>query len=68
MHEDVIKSIMKALPDRIVYISCNPATQARDIHLMSPGYAVEKMQAFDMFPHTHHIENVVLLRRKAPGA
>lgn len=64
MHEDVVKAIEKAGPDRIVYISCNPSTQARDIFLLSSGYDVLKVQPVDMFPHTHHVENVVLLKRK----
>jgi 23S rRNA (uracil1939-C5)-methyltransferase len=48
-----------------VYVSCNPATQARDLALLSAGYTVRKSRAVDMFPHTHHIENVVLLERKS---
>jgi 23S rRNA (uracil1939-C5)-methyltransferase len=64
MHEDVIKVIMAAAPDRIVYISCNPSTQARDIFLLSENYKVSAVQPVDMFPHTHHVENVVLLKRK----
>ncbi len=64
MHEDVIKTILKAAPDRIVYVSCNPSTQARDILLMSIDYRVVRVQPVDMFPHTHHVENVVLLKRK----
>ena len=63
MHEDVVKAIIVADPDRIVYVSCNPATQARDLNLMSEHYKVEKVQPVDMFPHTHHVENVVLLKR-----
>ncbi len=61
MHEDVTKAILKAAPLRIVYISCNPATQARDVFLLSELYDVSKVQPVDMFPHTHHVENVVLL-------
>lgn len=63
MHDDVIKTILKAAPKRIVYVSCNPSTQARDLALLVEGgqYRVRKSQAVDMFPHTHHIENVVLL-------
>jgi 23S rRNA (uracil1939-C5)-methyltransferase len=61
MHEDVVRSILSASPERIVYISCNPGTQARDISLMSDSYRVLKVQPVDMFPHTHHVENVVLL-------
>lgn len=64
MHEDVIKAIIEAAPGRIVYVSCNPATQARDLNLMSEYYKVEKVQPVDMFPHTHHVENVVLLKKK----
>ncbi|MDD6209412.1 MAG: 23S rRNA (uracil(1939)-C(5))-methyltransferase RlmD [Bacteroidales bacterium] len=61
MHTDVIDAILFARPKRIVYVSCNPATQARDLQLLDSGYKVEKVQPVDMFPHTHHIENVVLL-------
>ena len=64
MHEDVINVILSAEPKRIVYVSCNPATQARDLHLLSVGYSVEAVQPVDMFPHTPHVENVVLLKRK----
>ena len=63
MHEDVINAILFAAPERIVYVSCNPATQARDIGLLSHNYQVTKVQPVDMFPHTHHVENVVLLER-----
>ena len=62
MHDDVIETILFAEPDRIVYVSCNPATQARDLNLLSAKYKVEKIQPVDMFPHTHHVENVALLR------
>ena len=61
MHDDVIETILSAEPRRIVYVSCNPATQARDLNLLSPKYRVSKVQPVDMFPHTHHVENVVLL-------
>jgi len=64
MHEDVVKAIIKAGPGKVVYISCNPATQARDILLMSENYEVSMVQPVDMFPHTHHVENIVLLMRK----
>jgi len=64
MHEDVIKVILKAAPDRIVYVSCNPSTQARDILMLSSKYEVVRVQPVDMFPHTHHVENVVLLKMK----
>ncbi len=61
MHEDVVNVILNAEPRRIVYVSCNPATQARDLQLMDAKYRVEAVQPVDMFPHTHHVENVVLL-------
>ena len=64
MHEDVVKAIIKAAPGKIVYVSCNPATQARDILMLSEDYVVSSCQPVDMFPHTHHVENVVLLNRK----
>ncbi|MCX6255528.1 MAG: 23S rRNA (uracil(1939)-C(5))-methyltransferase RlmD [Bacteroidia bacterium] len=64
MHVDVVKTIAKAAPDKIVYVSCNPSTQARDILLLSENYMVTRVQPVDMFPHTHHVENVVLLIRK----
>jgi 23S rRNA (uracil1939-C5)-methyltransferase len=64
MHEDVVNTILKAAPEKIVYVSCNPATQARDIALMKEQYSIEKVQPVDMFPHTHHVENVTLLIRK----
>jgi 23S rRNA (uracil1939-C5)-methyltransferase len=62
MHEDVIARIMEAEPKVIVYVSCNAATQARDLSLMSSKYKVIKVQAVDMFPHTHHTESVVKLK------
>ncbi len=62
--EPVIDVILRAAPERIVYVSCNPATQARDLALMDAEYRVERVQPVDMFPHTHHVENVVLLRRR----
>lgn len=64
MHDDVIESILFAEPKRIVYVSCNPATQARDLSLLDEKYKVEKVQPVDMFPHTHHVENVVLLIKR----
>ena len=64
MHEDVVKKMLEVMPDRIVYVSCNPATQARDIALMQEQYEVVKVQPVDMFPHTHHVENIALLKRK----
>jgi 23S rRNA (uracil1939-C5)-methyltransferase len=65
MHEDVVKALVRASPQKIIYISCNPATQARDILLMSDSYKVTGIQPVDMFPQTHHVENVVLLERIA---
>lgn len=64
MHADVVQSILSMNPDKIVYVSCNPATQARDIALLDEFYQVNKIQPVDMFPHTHHVENVVLLTRR----
>ena len=61
MHEDVIATILRAEPKRIVYVSCNPATQARDLAMLDALYSVAKVQPVDMFPHTQHVENVVLL-------
>jgi 23S rRNA (uracil1939-C5)-methyltransferase len=61
MHEDVTRMILKAAPPKLVYISCNPATQARDVNLLSENYQITRFQPVDMFPHTHHVENVVLL-------
>lgn len=65
MHDDVIKAILNANPDKIIYVSCNSATQARDLNLLNENYEVEAVQPVDMFPHTHHVENVVkLVKRK----
>ncbi|MBR1387066.1 MAG: 23S rRNA (uracil(1939)-C(5))-methyltransferase RlmD [Alloprevotella sp.] len=64
MHPDVVATILRAAPKRVVYVSCNPATQARDLALMDACYRVEKVQPVDMFPHTHHVENVVLLSQR----
>lgn len=64
MHQDVIDTILFAAPQRIVYVSCNPATQARDLQLLDADYKVTKVQPVDMFPHTQHVENVVLLERR----
>ncbi|GAE82015.1 23S rRNA (uracil1939-C5)-methyltransferase [Bacteroides reticulotermitis] len=61
MHQDVVDVILFAEPKRIVYVSCNPATQARDLQLLDDKYKVAAVQPVDMFPHTHHVENVVLL-------
>lgn len=64
MHKDVIEQIMKIAPDRIVYVSCNSATQARDLALMDEKYKVTRVRPVDMFPQTHHVENVVLLEKR----
>ena len=64
MHADVIETIIRANPQRIVYVSCNPATQARDLIALDERYAVTAVQPVDMFPHTPHVENVVLLERR----
>ncbi|MDR0546408.1 MAG: 23S rRNA (uracil(1939)-C(5))-methyltransferase RlmD [Dysgonamonadaceae bacterium] len=61
MHDDVIATILAAEPKKIVYVSCNPATQARDLNLLSVKYHVTRVQPVDMFPHTHHVENVALM-------
>lgn len=67
MHEKVIGQIRSARPQKVVYISCNPATQARDIQLMSDNYKVVAVQPVDMFPHTQHVENIALLEKREQG-
>ena len=62
MHEDVCKMLLKAAPEKIIYVSCNPATQARDLKMLSEKYEITDVQPVDMFPHTMHVENVVGLR------
>ena len=64
MHKDVVEQLIKIKADRIVYVSCNSATQARDLALLDPYYKVQRVQPVDMFPQTHHVENVVLLKLK----
>jgi 23S rRNA (uracil1939-C5)-methyltransferase len=64
MHEDVVKTILNAASKKVVYVSCNPATQARDLALMEPQYRITRIQPVDMFPQTAHVENVVLLERR----
>lgn len=64
MHPDVVDTILRAAPQRIIYVSCNPATQARDLQLLSVAYQVERIQPVDMFPHTTHVENVVSLNKR----
>ncbi|CAL1520987.1 23S rRNA (uracil(1939)-C(5))-methyltransferase RlmD [Chitinophaga sp. MM2321] len=65
MHEKLVTKLLEIAAPKIVYVSCNPATQARDLALLDALYTVEKVQPVDMFPHTHHIENVVLLKKRA---
>ena len=64
MHKLVVEQLLKVAPEKIVYVSCNSATQARDLALLSKKYNVIKMQPVDMFPQTHHVENVVLLQKR----
>jgi len=61
MHGEVVAQLLKLAPEKIVYVSCNSATQARDLKLLSERYRVVRSRAVDLFPQTHHIENVVLL-------
>ncbi len=65
MHEDVVKMLLSIAAERIVYVSCNPATQARDLAWLDAKYEVQKVQPVDMFPHTQHVENVVLLKLRS---
>ena len=64
MHKDVVKQVLKLAPEKIVYVSCNPATMARDVLELKAVYAVEEVQPVDMFPHTFHIESVARLTKK----
>ena len=64
MHPDVVETMIMADPEKIVYVSCNPATQARDLEQFNRKYKVTKVQPVDMFPHTYHVENIVLLEKK----
>jgi 23S rRNA (uracil1939-C5)-methyltransferase len=64
MHEDVCRMLLQTGPARIIYVSCNPATQARDLALLSSAYSITAVQPVDMFPHTIHVENVVRLDRR----
>ena len=66
MHKDVVAQILNITPEKIVYVSCNSATQARDLALLDEVYKISKTQAVDMFPQTHHVENVVLLEKRNP--
>ena len=62
MHEGLVNKILEIAAPTVVYVSCNPATQARDLRLLDAKYTVAKVQPVDMFPHTHHIENIVQLK------
>ena len=64
MHEKLVRKILEMEAPVVVYVSCNPATQARDLALLDEKYEVTRVQPVDMFPHTHHIENIVQLKRK----
>jgi 23S rRNA (uracil1939-C5)-methyltransferase len=64
MHESVTKMLLHAAPERIVYVSCNAATQARDLAILNNDYEITAVQPVDMFPHTTHVENVVGLKRR----
>lgn len=66
MHQDVVEQILHMNPGKIVYVSCNPSTQARDVHLLKEKYDIQAVQPVDMFPHTHHVENILLLRSIEP--
>jgi 23S rRNA (uracil1939-C5)-methyltransferase len=65
MHEDVVRFLLELKAPKIVYVSCNPATQARDLKLLSEAYDVPAVQPVDMFPHTHHIESVAILKLRS---
>ncbi|MFM7729174.1 MAG: hypothetical protein ACKO7B_20920 [Flavobacteriales bacterium] len=64
MHRNVNQSLIRLLPEKIVYISCNPKTQERDVRILSEHYQLDRIQPFDMFPHTQHVENIALLIRR----
>lgn len=64
MHPDVVQTLLAIAPKKIVYVSCNPSTQARDLAMLDASYTVTAVQPVDMFPHTHHVENVVLLKKR----
>ena len=65
MHARVVKTLLAMRPDRMVYVSCNPATQARDLELLKEAYTIAAVQPVDMFPHTHHVENIVSLKARS---
>jgi len=64
MHKDVVAQVLKIHPEKIVYVSCNPSTLARDLEMLYPTYDILEVQPVDMFPHTYHIESVALLVKK----
>lgn len=64
MHKDVVAQVLALGPKTVVYVSCNPATLARDLEMLVPAYEVVEVQPVDMFPHTYHIESVALLKRR----
>ena len=64
MHKDVVKQVLALLPERIVYVSCNPATLARDLNLLQETYQIQEVQPVDLFPHAYHIESVAKLVKK----
>ena len=64
MHAAVVEQILTIAPEKVVYVSCNSATQARDLEMMKEDYEILKVQPVDMFPQTHHVENVVLLKKR----
>ena len=66
MHEKVVRQLLATRPRKIVYVSCNPATQARDLQLLHEAYDVRRIQPVDMFPHTQHVENVAELLLREP--
>ncbi|NCC53815.1 MAG: 23S rRNA (uracil-5-)-methyltransferase RumA, partial [Spartobacteria bacterium] len=63
VHENVLKVLLDTAPEKIIYVSCNPATQARDLALLQPAYRITHVQPVDMFPHTHHVENIVVAEK-----